>query len=171
MNRRHAIGLFVGTATLPALAANEPKPDPVLASVLGEWRGSLTSRDAGQPERTSPARLYVSALAPDEIALHFVYEDGPGKTAYGYERLRFEFASDTLVWISGAVEKTALVGRIVATANEAGLRRYVVDSSKDRALTRYTFEFSPANFTLKKDEVDAAGRPVNRKHYAFTRPA
>ena len=29
---------------------------------------AIPARDANQPERTLPARLFVSALAPDEIA-------------------------------------------------------------------------------------------------------
>jgi hypothetical protein len=119
---------------------------------------------------TLPTKAYVSMLAPDELALHFVYDDGPGKTVYGYERLRFEFASDTLILVTGATERTALVGRIVATANEGGVRRYVVDTTKDRALTRYTFEFGPAAFTMKKDEIDASGKALNRNRYAFQRP-
>lgn len=173
MNRRHAICLLSALSTLPALAANDPKPEPALAAVLGEWRGTLTYRDYSKPDRTValPTRLYVSMLAPDELALHFVYDDGPGKTVYGYERLRFEFTSDTLVWIMGAVERTALVGRIVATANEGGVRRYVVDTTKDNALSRYTFEFGPGALMMKKDEIDAGGKSTNRNSYVFKRPA
>ena len=173
MNRRHAIGLLGAAATLPTLAANDPKPEATLAAVLGEWRGTLTYRDYAKPDRTValPTRLYVSMLGPDELALHFVYDDGPGKTVYGYERLRFEFASDTLVWIMGAVDRTALVGRIVATANEGGVRRYVVDTTKDNALSRYTFEFSSVALAMKKDEIDATGKSSNRNSYVFKRPA
>ncbi len=177
MNRRHAFGLLVAATAnaLPALAlaAGDPQPEAVLSSLLGEWRGALTYRDYSQPDRTVtlPTRLFVSLVGPDEMAMHFVYDDGPGKTVYGYERLRFQFASETLVWISGAVERTALVGRIVSAATEANLKRYVVDSTKDRELTRYTFEFSPSSFTMKKDEIDAAGKSSNRNRYVFQRPA
>lgn len=173
MNRRHALGVLASATTLPVLAAYDPQPEPVLAAVLGEWRGALTYRDYSQPERmvTLPTRLFVSALAPDELALHFVYDDGPGKTVYSYERLRFEFASQTLVWISGAVERTALVGRIVTSVTDSAVKRYVVDTTKDRMLTRFTFELGAANLTMKKDEIDAAGQALMRNRYAFTRPA
>lgn len=175
MNRRRAFGLLVAAsaAALPALAAGDPKPEAVLASLLGEWRGALTYRDYSEPDKTVtlPTKLFVSLIGPDEVAMHFVYDDGPGKTVYGYERLRFEFASETLVWITGAVERTALVGRIVASSSEANLKRYVVDSTKDGSLTRYTFEFSPSSFTMKKDEVDATGKVNNRNRYTFQRPA
>jgi hypothetical protein len=173
MNRRHAIGLLSAATALPALAAYDPKPEAALAAVLGEWHGTLTYRDYAKPDRTValPTRLYISMLGPDELALHFAYDDGPGKTVYTYERLRFEFASDTLVWIMGAVDRTALVGRIIATANEAGVRRYVVDTTKDNALSRYTFEFSPGLLTMKKDEIDKSGKASNRNNYVFKRPA
>jgi hypothetical protein len=174
MNRRFAFGLLAAVtalASLPATAADDPRPDPVLASVLGEWRGSLTYRDYSRPDKTEtlPTRLFVSMIAPDELALHFVYDDGPGKTVYGYQRLRFEFPSQTLVWISGAVERTALIGRIVSSTADGGVNRYVVDTTKDQALSRYTFEFGPKSFTLKKDEIDSAGQATNRNRYSFTR--
>lgn len=172
MNRRDAFAMLAAAAALPVHAASDPKPEPALAAVLGEWRGTLTYRDYSAADRmvTLPTRLFVSAVAPDEVALHFVYDDGPGKTVYGYERLRFEFASQTLLWISGTVEKTALVGRIVSSDSAGGLNRYVVDTTKDRALSRYTFEFGATALTMKKDEVDASGKAVMRNRYAFTRP-
>lgn len=174
MNRRHALAFALAAGPFaPTLrAANDPRPDPVLAAVLGEWRGTRTVREPGPPERllTQPSRLFISAIAPDEIALHFVH-DAAGQPSYAYERLRFEFASDTLVWISGAVERTALVGRIVSSASDGALKRYVVDTTKDQALSRYTFELSASSFTLKKDEIDAAGQAVNRSRYGFSRPA
>jgi hypothetical protein len=156
---------------LPALAANDPRPEAPLAAVLGEWRGSLTYRDVSTPDRmvTLPTRLFVSAVAPDEIALHYVHDDGPGKTVFGYERMRFEFASNTLLWISGAVEKTALVGRIVASDNATGVHRYVVETTKDRALSRYTMEFGARSLSLQKDEVAAGGQAQMRNRYAFAR--
>lgn len=173
MKRRDALAFIAAAASLPGRAANDPKPEPPLAAVLGEWRGTLTYRDYSAPDRmvTLNTKLFVSAVAPDEIALHYVYDDGPGKTVYGYERMRFEFASNTLLWITGAVEKTALVGRIVSSDSATGVNRYVIDTTKDRALTRYTFEFGSRSLTLKKDEVDANGQAVMRNRYAFTRPA
>jgi len=176
MNRRHAFGLIAGTAgtaAFPAMALYDPQPDAVLALVLGEWRGSLTYRDYSPPGGvvTLPTRLFVSMNAPDEIALHFAYDDGPGKAVYSYERLRFEFASSTLVWISGAVEKTALVGRITSSASDGAVRRCVVETMKDGALSRYTFEFGAKAFTLQRDEIDPLGKAVNRNRHAFTRLA
>lgn len=176
MNRRQTFDLFAllaATAALPARAAADPKPEPPLAAVLGEWRGTLTYRDYSAPDRlvTLNTRLFVSAMAPDEIALHYVYDDGPGKTVYGYERMRFEFASNTLLWISGAVEKTALVGRIVASDSGTGVNRYVVETTKDRALSRYTLEFGARTLAIRKDEVDANGQVQMRNRYAFSRTA
>jgi len=173
MHRRQALVLLGAAAAGPAAATYDPQPDAALAAVLGEWSGTLSYRDYARPDRieTLPTRLFVSLLGPDELALHFVYDDGPGKTVYGYERLRFEFTSDTLIWIMGAVDRTALVGRIVATANEGGVRRYVVDTTKDNALSRYTFEFGPGALTMKKDEIDASGKATNRNSYVFKRPA
>lgn len=165
--------LLGAAAALPALAAYDPPPDAGLAAVLGEWNGSLSYRDYARPDRIEalPTRLFVSLLGPDELALHFVYDDGPGKTVYGYERMRFDFAGQTLVWTLGAMERSTLVGRIVASASEGTARRYVVEAGKDAALSRYTFEFSPRALTMKKDEVDATGKASNRNSYVFKRPA
>lgn len=173
MDRRQSIALLAAVTGLPAHAAADPRPEAPLAAVLGEWRGTLTLRDAAAPDRplTQATRLYVSAVAPDEIALHYAHEDGAGRTLYGYERMRFEFASSTLLWISGAVEKTALVGRIVASDAATGVNRYVVETTKDRALTRFTLEFGARTLGIRKDEVDAGGQAQMRSRYAFSRPA
>jgi len=173
MHRRQAMVLLGAAAAGPAAATYDPQPDAALAAVLGEWSGTLSYRDYARPDRieTLPTRLFVSLLGPDELALYFVYDDGPGKTVYGYERLRFDFAVNTLVWTLGAVDRSTLVGRIVASATEGAMRRYVVETTKDNALSRYTFEFGPAALMMKKDEVDAAGKASNRNSYVFKRPA
>jgi len=179
MNRRHTFGLLAAAAALCALpgasawAAEDPPPEAVLAALLGQWQGTMSYHDPAQGARSVnlPTRLYTSLIGPDEVALYFVYADGAGKSRYGYERLRFEFASDTLIWIRGAVERTALVGRIVSSTSEANLKRYVVDTTKDGVLTRYTFEFSPSSFTMTKDEMGAGGQANHLNRYTFQRPA
>jgi hypothetical protein len=171
MNRRHALGLVAAGASLPAFALYDPKPDAVLALVLGEWRGTFVYRDGGPADReiTLPARLVVSMNAPDEIALYYAYDESAGKTDYSYERMRFEFASGTLLWIYGAVDKRALLGRIVSANADGDTKRFVVDTRMDRTLSRYTIELGPKAFNLQKDEIDSAGAAVRRNRHAFTR--
>lgn len=147
-------------------AETEQAPVPVLAAVQGEWQGSLTYRDYSPPHRlvTLPTRLFVALAAPSELVLHFVFDDGPAKTVFSYERMSFDFGAQRLTW-SSVGEATPTV----CAFRSAQAERFVCESKNGEGLDRFHLLLSAARLTLKKEEVDAKGTAVLRNEYVFTR--
>lgn len=84
--RRH---LLLAGAAPPALALYDPPPVDKIALAHGVWQGTLTCRDYSPPHRlvVLPTRLHVALAAPDELALHFVSDDGPAKRVDACDRI------------------------------------------------------------------------------------
>jgi hypothetical protein len=83
--------LFCPPFFLAPLAATQalydPKPLADIVPMQGEWKGALTYNDYSAPGKllTPPTRLFVALSAPNEVTLHYAFNDGPGKTVYSYE--------------------------------------------------------------------------------------
>lgn len=156
----------------PAQALHDHAPDPTLAAVEGEWRGSLTYRDYSPPHDLVrlPTRLLVALGAHDELVMHYVYDDGPGKTVHSYESVRFEFAEKRVTWATRGDEGKVSVGRIISDGLEGAAHRVVVETTGDDGAARHTFEFARDHVAMKKEERDAHGTLTLRNEYAFTRP-
>lgn len=161
------IGLF---AAAPSQALYDPAPDVALAAIEGDWTGTLTYRDYSPPHGlvTLPTRLFVALQSGDELALHYVYDDGPGKTVHSYESLRFQFAEKQVTWSSG-VKRETTVGRIVTDTTDASIRRVVVETTDADGRSRHTFEFAPDRLRMSKDEINANGASTMRDAYEFRR--
>ena len=174
MPRRAALALLsLLVAALPAFALYDPKPDATLAAVEGEWKGSLTYRDYSDPDRivTLPTEIFVTLGSPQELVMHYIYDDGPGKVVHSYETMRFDFEGGRVTWISGVKERTESTGRIVSDSREGATRRLVVESTDDGKVARHTYEFGADRFGMRKDEIDAAGKSTFRDRYELKRPA
>ena len=157
---------------LPAHALYDPKSDPSLAPAQGEWVGSLTYRDYQQPDRmvTLPTRLFAALGAPDTLVLHYVFDDGPGKTVYSYESIRFDFAKSVLTWTTGDVDRIGTDYRIVSVDRQPTLTRVVFEgASKDDGRVRVMIEVEAQRLMLKKEEIDAAGNALLRNTFLFRR--
>ena len=167
--------LLMGIAVLVALplhADDDSKPDDTLSVVQGEWRGTLTYRDYGKPDKLVklPTKLYAALSSPNELVLHYVYDDGPGKTVYSYERMKFDFAKGELTWISGLSKKSESVSRIIANVQVGDLRRLVFERDSEKGKDQFTTELGGKDFSLKKEEIDAKGSVLFRNKYEFRRP-
>jgi hypothetical protein len=172
MFRRTFLGLF-SLAAMPgvALAADAP-PDPVLSAIQGNWGGSLQYKDYSAPDKlvTLPTKLSITLTAPDEIAMHYVYDDGPTKTVYSYERMRFD--KNDVHWKGGSKDKPMEMTWHITKSVPSGASRMVVmervrsEGKKDRL----TFEMSAAALILSKDEIGADGQASFRNKYTFKRP-
>ena len=177
MIRRLVAILIACCVALPAYALYDPKPDPSLAATQGEWTGSLMYRDYRRPDRmvTLPTRLFVALSAPDTLVLHYVFDDGPGKTVYSYERIRFDFAKNELGWVTGDEARSETTYRIVSTERTADTTRIVFEGpGKGDAASgkvRFTIELGAQRVTQKKEEIDAAGGIVVRNTFTFGRVA
>jgi len=157
---------------LPAWGQHDPKPDEALAAVEGEWRGSLTYRDYGNPDRmvTLPTELFVTFGSPQELVMHYIYDDGPGKIVHSYETMSVDLKGGRVVWISGIKERTETTGRVVSDSREDASRRLVIESNDDGKVSRHTLEFGADRFEMRKDEIDSAGKSTLRNRYEFRRP-
>lgn len=155
-----------------ASGADAPTPDPILASVQGEWQGTLTYRDYSRPDRlvTLPTRLFAALTGPSELALHFVYDDGPGKTVFAYERLTFDVPHNAVVWSSGPDDASPMQCRVTSQSEQGGERRLSCDERAGAEVHRHTFSLAAGTLQLSKDEIDSAGDSTFRNRYQLTRP-
>lgn len=168
---------FVVAFFLAPLAAThalyDPKPLADIVPMQGEWRGALTYNDYSAPGKlvTLPTRLFAALSAPNELALHFVFSDGPGKTVYSYEAMRFDLEKSEVRWISGSEKRSETLSRIVSNAlNASGeTRRITFERTTDKGFDAYTLDISATALTPRKDEVSANGGRAFRNEYKFQR--
>lgn len=158
----------------PAHALYDATPDAALAVAQGEWAGSLTYRDYQRPDRlvTLPTRLFVALAAPDTLVLHYVFDDGPGKTVYSYESIRLDVAKNQLTWTTDDGDRTGTDYRIVSFDRGTARTRVIFEgAAKDDGRVRVTIEIEAQRLTFRKEEIDAAGAAVLRNTFDFRRAA
>ena len=167
MQRRSVLLPLGVLAVGPALALYDPKPSEPLAQAAGPWRGTLTYRDYQDPKKlvTLPTTLLATFTAPEELALFYVFDDGPGKTVYSYERMRFDFATQELRWSSGSTrpeQSTYTITSCVATPEAS---RITFDTVNQPNAARYVFELAARSWVLTKFEISATGEETLRNRY------
>lgn len=172
--RAARLALFLASwgVALPALALYDPRPDESLARAQGQWVGSLTYRDYQRPDRmvTLPTRLFAALGAPDTLVLHYVFDDGPGKTVYSYESLRVDLAKQVVTWTTGDEDRVGREYRIVSFDRQPALTRVVFEgAAADHGTVRVTIEIDPQRLLLRREEIDAAGGALLRNTFAFHR--
>lgn len=172
MKRRTMLAVLACLAAAPAFALYDPKPDEVLAAVQGEWRGSLVYRDYSEPDRmvTLPTQLLVALSAPNELVLHYVFDDGPSKTVYSYERMGFNFKAREVTWSSGKDAKESMA--VITADSTSNETRVLVFERKgeEGGTKRFTMELSARSLKLAEDEVAPSGVASFRNRYVFVRP-
>jgi hypothetical protein len=172
MHRRTAIAALAGAASAPALALYDPPPGAALALASGAWAGTLTYRDWRQPDKlvTLRCRLYVALTGPDALALYHVFDDGPGKTVYSYEKMVFDFPAATLQWTSGISKPDTQAHRLGAVQAGADAASITFERAADGGgVDRHTLMLSRRNWKLEKTEFPVSGAPVFRNRYELVR--
>jgi hypothetical protein len=171
MNRRSWLGLMGLLLCDPAIALYDPKPEPGLAAVQGEWIGTLTYRDYAKPDRsvTLKVRVFVALSAPSELVLHYVFDDGPSKTVFSYERMRFDFIGNSVTWGSGGDGKPALKCTITTNVSGAGIQRLEFERKRGAETDLYKMVLSPRTLSLSKDEARPDGTVLFRNRYELAR--
>jgi len=171
MNRRAVLAVLTGLASGSARALYDPKPDEGLSAVQGEWVGALTYRDYGAPDRlvTLPARLYVALGAPNELVMHYVFDDGPSKAVFSYERMGFDFAGGQVTWTSGISKPSVSVYGITSDTAVGLGRRLSFERRQNTEIERYGMALSARALALTLEEVHADGQVVFRNKYEFLR--
>lgn len=167
--------LLVLVAT-SAQALYDPAPKSSLADIEGRWSGSLTYRDYGGDHReiTLPAIAGVALAAPDELAFHAIYDDGPKKTVHSYERLKFDFEAKTLAWTHGLGADENRRYRIDSTSAQDGVTEMVateIPATQGEAsqCVRYTLRWSRAQLDLVKREGRTCETAIVRNRSSFRR--
>ena len=119
MHKRNLLLSLTALLAKPALALYDPKPNAALLPALGAWRGTLVYADYQNPGKfvTLQARLVVSLADPDELSLYYVFDDGPGKTVYSYERMVFDLSKNELTWVCGVTKPNTSRYKITASTS------------------------------------------------------
>jgi hypothetical protein len=161
-------------------ALYDPPPIAALASVEGEWKGALEYKDYQPPYKrvTLPAQLFVTAISPNELALHYVFDDGPKKIVHSYDRLLIDTEAG-IVRFSGSKPGSITTAKILSSSTNEGVFEVTaehVDTSKGPGeTTRYRVRLGRGIFDVlktspsknTKDAKDSEGE--FRNQYLFKR--
>lgn len=165
------LGLLATLGARNSFALYDAAPNPLLSRLPGSWRGTLTYRDWGKAERlvTLPCRMHAALLAPSDLSLYFVFDDGPGKTVYSYDRWLFDFTKGRMVWASGDGKEQGTSYRIVATSRSEEGEAVVLVNTAEGKTYRQTLQVSTGTLKLEKVEIAEDGREVFRNGYDLSR--
>ena len=169
MHKRTFLFSLAAMVTRPALVLYDSKPNGLLESATGSWKGTLTYRDYQNPDKmvVLSTRLAVSMTSPDELGLYYVFDDGPGKIIYPYERMLYNVPKGELVWISGSAKPTSTRYRVTASTTVDRTSKIAFEKASDSGADRYAFEISPRSWMLTKGEVKSSGVETLRSRYAL----
>jgi hypothetical protein len=171
MQRRTTLTLLTGIVAGPAFAMYDPKPNSALALAPGHWTGTLTYRDWSNPDKmvTLPCKMAVALTRPDELALYFVFNDGPGKTVYSYDRMSFDFDAQGLVWSSGTAKPSSTSYKLTSVRSDADATRLDFERTVEGRVDRYALAITKRSWSLSKVEVAASGLETFRNRYDLVR--
>jgi hypothetical protein len=171
MHKRSFLFTLGIIAARPALALYDPKPIALLKLAAGTWVGSLTYRDYQAPDKmvTLKTVMTVSLAAPDELVLYYVFDDGPGKTVYSYERMKFDLAANQLTWHSGSAKPKLTQYKITSATILEAKNSLIFEKSTDTKTDRYMLDVTKSNWSLVKYEIPTGGVESLRSKYEFVK--
>jgi hypothetical protein len=171
MQRRNILAAFLATLTGRAFALYDPKPSQLLTLAPGAWSGALTYRDWSKPDKlmTLPCKLSVALSSPTELTLFYVFDDGPSKVVYSYERMSFDFTGNVLSWSSGVSKPSALQYAITSVSADAEGSQLLFERAIEDRTDKYTLILRKGGLFLSKTEVAASGAQTFRNKYEFRR--
>jgi hypothetical protein len=171
MQRRTLLTAAAALVPARALALYDPRPSPLLALAPGAWTGTLTYRDWSNPDKlvTLACKLSVALSAPEELALFYVFDDGPGKVVYSYERMSFDFKATSLSWLSGVSKPSTSLYVITRSTSSAEEAELLFERTADGGSDKCTLALSRSTWSLSKIEHDASGVQTFRSKYQFRR--
>jgi hypothetical protein len=157
--------------TARADALYDPPTDATVSRLQGEWRGTLTYDDYSHPGQrvTLPTTLYIAASSPHEVVLHYVFDDGPGKTVYSYERLAIDAAAKTVRTSAGVGERKEEKATLVSESETAGVRTIVFETTGEKGRDRQTLDIGADTLVWRKEEIVGQQAPRFRNRYEFRR--
>jgi hypothetical protein len=171
MQRRAFLTALVAAFPARVFALYDPKPSQFLDMAAGAWVGALTYRDWANPDKlvTLPSTLSIALSAPEELALFYTFDDGPGKVVYSYERMSFDFKANTLSWVSG-ISKPSTSQYVVTSAGLDGEgAKLLFERAVEGRTDKYTFIVGRQALSLGKVEFSPSGAQTFRNKYEFRR--
>lgn len=171
MLRRNFLFLTAFSVATPAFALYDPEPVGEIWLLEGEWHGTLTYNDYSSPGKlvTLKTQLFAALSSPSELVLHYVYDDGPGKTVYSYERMTFQPEGKAAVLASGGSKPSETTYAVVSNTRDGDMRKVIFEDTVGTGTNRFTLEFGPQTFVQKHEEIEGAAVPVFRNEYRFRR--
>ncbi|MBL8525291.1 MAG: hypothetical protein JNN20_16545 [Betaproteobacteria bacterium] len=160
--------------SLTAHALYDPPPVVALAAIEGAWQGALEYRDYQPPFKrvTLPTRLFVTASAPKELTLHYIFDDGPKKTVHSYDRLLVDTDAG-VVRFSGLKADDVTTATIVRSASTDGVLEVIAERTQDNKgveeVTRYRLRFGKDAFDILKTAGPKGAEGEFRNQYSFKR--
>lgn len=118
---------------------------------------------------TLKTQMVSSLVAPDELALFYVFDDGPGKTVYSYERLKFDLDAKLLVWTSGVNKSSRSEYRITTSVVAGGDHTLKFERTRDAQTEVYRLEVTAQEWLLEKHESTGESPRAFRNKYELTR--
>jgi hypothetical protein len=163
--------MITGAFAVNVSALYDPLPNAALSRLIGDWAGTLTYRDWSDATKqvTLKTRTYASLVAPDELALFYVFDDGPGKTVYSYERMTFDFAKSNLVWVSGTAKPNRTEWKITSVETVGDEARIAFERAVDGKHDKQRLTIGANQWAMVKMEVAKDGNEIQRNRYEFSR--
>ncbi|NCP65682.1 MAG: hypothetical protein GW763_12835 [Paraglaciecola sp.] len=171
--RQLMLSALLSVLISPAFALYDSKPLPEVAALQGQWQGTLIYNDYSAPGKlvTLQTTLFAALSKPNEIIWHLVFDDGPNKTIYSYERMQFDFNAATVVWTSGADKPSSETYAIIDVKKAGELTTFQFEVTKEAETSRYFLVSSATSLQFTKYEIDENAQQVMRNQYQFERLA
>ena len=171
---RHLAALLLcGACFLPSQtqAAHPPAPLTEIAVAAGSWQGKLLYNDYSSPGKmvTLPTQLHVALSNPNTLVLYFIYDDGLGKTVYGYEQIHIDQTGKRLQWQSSGDNNKTTDYQLTGVSQDAKGSHFTFSRPEQAMTIHYQMTISPTRFSLEKSEFTGTTAPVFRHRYQFDR--
>jgi hypothetical protein len=160
---------------LPVPAQGVP-PDHLYGVMNGHWVGTLEYKDYSNPDKrvTLPTILDITPSAKGGVAMHYIYDDGPGKTVTGDDTFIFSTDNTTVDW-TGAKQSAPEIFAVQSFDHNDAARVLTIvlqregDDDRKPATIRETIRLTETGLTILK-EVRPTGQDFSFRHvYRLTR--
>lgn len=92
----------------------------------------------------------MALSAPAELTPHYVFDDGPNKTVYSYERMTFDFANGVLARTSGYPGARTTRNRITSSPEQKNGHVIAFEREEEGTAMRYVMSLQPGALSLAK---------------------
>ncbi len=159
---------------IASYALYDPAPPAALATIEGPWQGTLQYRDYQPPNKrvTLPVRLYVAAASPNELTLHYIFDDGPNKIVHSYDRMMIDIEAGR-VRFSGLKADNVSTAKIVSSKATDEVWEVVAERTEETKgvveIIRYRLRMGKYTFEALKTAGPKGAEGEFKNEYLFKR--